>query len=95
MEALTSVHIIECSQPREYVEEDMVDNGLKHVTLLKEDTHSMSSWTYYHGEKQVRPVYGAWKIVWNVEVVGHCIYKSTLVLQLKSRFNHYVHGGLR
>ena len=40
-----------------------------------------------HAEKQVRPVHGAWKIVPIVEAGGHCIYKSTLVLQLSG--NHF------
>ena len=33
VEALTSVDIIECSQPRESIEEDMVNNELQHVML--------------------------------------------------------------
>jgi hypothetical protein len=35
VEALAFVDTIECSQPRESVEEDMVDDGLHHITFTK------------------------------------------------------------
>ena len=35
VEALVSVDTIECSQPREFVDEDMVDDGLEHATFTR------------------------------------------------------------
>ena len=61
---------IECSQPREFVEEDMVDDGLQYAMLLKEETHDVImdilNWT----KEQVRLVHGVGKIVPTIEIVG-------------------------
>ena len=56
--------------------------------LLEEETCNVIMNIPNLVEEHVRPIHGAWKIVPTIEVGGHCIYKSTLVLQLNG--NHFL-----
>ena len=64
------------------IENDVVDDGLQLSTLVEEDTRDVITDLFNHAEDQVTSVQRIGNILPTIEVDGHSIYKSTLVLQL-------------
>ena len=69
-------------QTRNFIDDDVVDDGLRLSTLVEEETCDVMTDQLNHVENQVTLGHGAGNILPTVEVDGHFIYKSTLVSQL-------------
>ena len=63
---------------------DVVDNGLQLSTLVGKETCDVKLDLLNQAEDHVTSIHRARKILSTIEVDGHSIYKSTLVLQLNN-----------
>ena len=64
------------------IEDDVIDDGLQLSTLVEEEARDVVMDLFNQAEDQVTSVQRIGKILATVEVDGHSIYKSTLILQL-------------
>lgn len=81
-ESATSAAPRDAPQMRDSIEDDVVDDGGNHFSILEEETRDAVTDLLNHAEVQVQLTAAANKIQPTVQVDGHCIYKSTLVSQL-------------
>ena len=63
---------------RNFIDDDVVDDGLRLSTLVEEETCDVMTDQLNHVENQVTLGQGAGNILPTVEVDGHSIYKSNL-----------------
>jgi len=82
VEATSSLGIKDSSQMRDYIEDNIVDDGPDHLASLYKETYDAIINVLNRVELEVTMIQVNAKIEPTVHVDGHYIYKSTLVLQL-------------